>query len=65
MQFIARIHYTHANLWTSIGPCQLPVDVRFVEGKALVLRYNSPTAGPASGLMPGDVIVVILVDEIT
>ncbi len=62
MQFIARIHDTHANLWTSIssrppiGPCQLPVDVRFVEGKALVLRYNSPSAGPASGLMPGDVI---------
>jgi hypothetical protein len=62
MQFVARIHDTHANLWTSIGsrppigPCQLPVDVRFVEGKALVLRYNSPTAGPASGLMPGDVI---------
>ena len=62
MQFIARIHDTHANLWTSItwrppvGACQLPVDVRFVEGKALVLRYNSPTAGPASGLMPGDVI---------
>ena len=62
MRFIARIHDTHANLWTSIasrppiGPCQLPVDVRFVEGKALVLRYSSPTAGPASGLMPGDVI---------
>ena len=62
MQFIARIHDTHANLWTSIGsrppigPCQLPVDVRFVQGKALVLRYNSLTAGPASGLLPGDVI---------
>jgi len=62
MRFIARIHDTHANLWSSIasrppiGPCQLPVDVRFVEGKALVLRYNSPAAGPASGLMPGDII---------
>jgi hypothetical protein len=62
MQFIARIHDTHANLWNAvgsrppIGPCQLPVDVRFVEGKALVLRYNSPTAGPASDLLPGDVI---------
>ncbi|MCX6629420.1 MAG: S41 family peptidase, partial [Candidatus Solibacter sp.] len=62
MQFIARIHDTHANLWSSIasrppiGPCQLPVDVRFVEGKALVLRYNSSDAGPASGLLPGDVI---------
>jgi C-terminal processing protease CtpA/Prc len=62
IHFIARIHDTHANLWTAIGarppigPCQLPVDVRFVEAKALVVRYNSPTAGPASGLLPGDVI---------
>lgn len=62
MQFIARIHDTHANLWSSlavrppIGSCQLPVDVRFVEGQALVLRYNSAGAGPASGLLPGDII---------
>jgi hypothetical protein len=62
MKFIAKIHDTHANLWSSIaarppiGNCQLPVDVRFVEGSALVLRQTSITAGPASGLMPGDII---------
>lgn len=62
MRFIARINDTHANLWSSIaarppiGTCQLPVDVRFVEGRPIVLRYNSPTAGPASNLKPGDVI---------
>ncbi|HYL38608.1 MAG TPA: S41 family peptidase, partial [Bryobacteraceae bacterium] len=62
MKFIAEINDTHANLWSSlgvrppIGACQLPVDVRFVEGVPLVLRYNSATAAPASGLMPGDVI---------
>jgi C-terminal processing protease CtpA/Prc len=62
MKFIAKIHDTHANLWSSIaarppiGNCQLPVDVRFVEGSPLILRYTSATAGPASGLMPGDVI---------
>ena len=62
MKFIAKINDTHANLWSSlavrppIGSCQLPVDVRFVEGRPLVLRHISPTAGPASGLLPGDVI---------
>ncbi len=62
MKFIAKINDTHANLWTSIavrpptGSCQLPVDVRFIEGRPLVLRYISATAGPASGLLPGDLI---------
>jgi C-terminal processing protease CtpA/Prc len=62
IRFIARIHDTHANLWSSIaarppmGSCYLPVDVRFVEGNPVVLRYTSMTAGPTSGLMPGDVI---------
>lgn len=62
MRFIAKIHDTHANLWSSlaarppIGSCQLPVDVRFVEGRPLVVRHISATAGPASGLLPGDLI---------
>lgn len=62
MRFIAKIHDTHTNLWSSlaarppIGSCQLPVDVRFVEGRPLVLRHISATAGPASGLLPGDLI---------
>jgi C-terminal processing protease CtpA/Prc len=62
MKFIAKIHDTHSNLWSSlaarppIGSCQLPVDVRFVEGRPMVLRHISATAGPASGLLPGDLI---------
>jgi C-terminal processing protease CtpA/Prc len=62
IRFIAKINDTHANLWSSlaarppIGSCQLPVDVRLVEGRPIVLRYNSATAGPASGLMAGDLI---------
>jgi len=62
IRFIAKINDTHANLWTSIaarppiGACYLPVDVRFVEGSPVVLRYTSVTGGPASGLLPGDVI---------
>jgi C-terminal processing protease CtpA/Prc len=62
MKFIAKIHDTHANLWSSlavrppIGNCVLPVVVRFVEGSAVVSQDVSPAVGPASGLMPGDVI---------
>ena len=62
MRFIAKINDTHANLWSSlaarppIGSCQLPVDVRFVEGRPLVIRHISATAGPSSGLLPGDLI---------
>jgi hypothetical protein len=62
MRFIAKINDTHANLWSSIGVrppignCQLPVDVRFVEGRPLILRWISQTAGPASGLMQGAII---------
>jgi hypothetical protein len=49
MRFIAKINDTHANLWSSlasrppIGVCQLPVDVRFVEGRPIVLRDISIT----------------------
>jgi C-terminal processing protease CtpA/Prc len=32
------------------------VDLRFVEGKAFVLRNTELTGGPASGLLPGDLI---------
>jgi C-terminal processing protease CtpA/Prc len=62
IRFIAKIHDTHANLWSSIaarppiGTCYLPVDVRFVQGSPVILRYTSATGGPASGMMPGDVI---------
>lgn len=61
LRFIAAINDTHANLWSSIasrppiGPCQIPVDIRFVEGKPYVLRKISRTPLEA-GLEPGDVI---------
>jgi C-terminal processing protease CtpA/Prc len=62
IRFIAGIHDTHANLWSTLaarppyGTCYLPVDVRFVEGSAFVLRNTGISVGPASGLLPGDVI---------
>ena len=62
IRFIARIHDTHANLWSSLaarppyGTCYLPVDLRFVQGRAFVLRNTDLSGGPPSGLLPGDLI---------
>jgi C-terminal processing protease CtpA/Prc len=59
--FIAKINDTHANLWSSlaarppIGSCQLPVQVRFVQGCPVVTGYLS-AGGASSGLQIGDVI---------
>ena len=61
MALIARIHDTHANLWSSlsaqppVGECQLPATVRFVENKALATGVDASTAD-SSGLRTGDVI---------
>jgi len=62
MQLIARIHDTHANLWSDLGvrpprgEARLPVVTRFIEGKAVVTGYADSTLGPATGLRVGDVI---------
>src|SRR6185295_18290247 len=63
MRLIAGIHDTHANLWSSIssrppiGQCQLPVDVRFVEGRPIVIRQISSASGnDPAGLINGDII---------
>ncbi|MGA2185057.1 MAG: S41 family peptidase [Bryobacteraceae bacterium] len=63
MAFIALVHDTHANLWSSlavrppVGNCQLPVGVRFVENSAVVSGYSHGEGGPATGLKIGDVIL--------
>lgn len=63
MQLTARVHDTHANLWSRLalrpptGPAQLPVTLRFIEGRAVVAGYAHPELGPASGLRVGDVIL--------
>jgi hypothetical protein len=63
LRFITKINDTHANLWSSltarppVGACWLPVEVRFVEGLPLVIRHTSTAQGPASGLLPGDILV--------
>ncbi|HKR11327.1 MAG TPA: S41 family peptidase [Pyrinomonadaceae bacterium] len=61
MELIARVHDTHANLWSSLrvrpptGTCQLPVNVRFVEGRPVISGYSGK-AGETSGMKPGDII---------
>jgi hypothetical protein len=63
MAFTARVHDTHANLWSSlqvrppVGKCSLPVVVRFIEKSAVIAGYRQGDAGPASGLKQGDVIL--------
>lgn len=63
MALIARVHDTHANLWSSlsvrppVGEAQLPVAVRFVEGQAVVTQLVGSPA--PTGLQVGDVITAI------
>ncbi|MFN3790896.1 S41 family peptidase [Massilia sp.] len=62
LALVARIHDTHTNLWSSLhvrpprGQCQLPVRVRFVEGRATVSAYLGEDAAAATGLKTGDTI---------
>ena len=61
IETIAKVHDTHANLWSSLkvrpptGTCQLPVIVRFIEGRPVITGYGGQ-AGETSGMKPGDVI---------
>jgi C-terminal processing protease CtpA/Prc len=65
MALIADIHDTHANLWSSLslrppaGGCRLPIDVRFIDGRAVVTDNSSERAGSDSGLQRGDEITTI------
>lgn len=58
MALIARVHDTHANLWSSlevrppVGPCQWPLDMRFVEGRPVVIRDEA-------GFRRGDVVTTV------
>ncbi len=62
MALIARVHDTHANLWSSlnarppVGACRLPVNVRFVENRPVVTGFASAEAEKATGLKTGDII---------
>lgn len=59
MALIARVHDTHANLWSSmqvrppVGTCQVPVRLRFIGKRAVVSGYAD---GQTGALKSGDVI---------
>jgi C-terminal processing protease CtpA/Prc len=61
LKLIALVRDTHANLWSSlasrppVGACQMPVVVRFVEGKAVVTG-SAARDHATGGLSAGDVI---------
>jgi hypothetical protein len=69
MALIARVYDTHANLWSSIGVrpprggYQLPIAVRFVEGRALVTKQATAADGsgplPMGGLEVGDILLAL------
>ena len=66
LAIIARIHDTHANVYGSDkilaaykGILYAPVQVRFVEGQAVVTGYFHETLGPATGLQKGDVVLQV------
>ena len=65
LALISRLNDAHANLWSALdarpprGACQLPVRLRFVEGKAVVAGYADPEKGPATGLKVGDAILAL------
>jgi len=66
LALVARIHDTHANLWSAVdevrppvGKAGLPVTVRFVANQAVVAGYSNPRLGPATGLRVGDIVAAI------
>ena len=62
MEITARVNDTHANLWANLdlrpprGTFNLPVILRFIEGKAVVTGFSESILGPATGLGIGDII---------
>jgi len=65
MALIARVNDTHANLWSSmrvqppVGDSQLPITVRFIEGRATVTEVLMVGAEPMRELQMGDVLLAI------
>jgi C-terminal processing protease CtpA/Prc len=62
LQLIAKVKDGHSNLWSSlrsrppIGTCQIPVAIRFIEDKPVVMTANSIATDHEFPLKRGDVI---------
>ncbi|MGK6352246.1 S41 family peptidase [Parapedobacter sp. DT-150] len=66
LELIGRVHDTHANVWGNnpllnrfFGEKHAPVEVQFVEERAVVTGYRHEEWGRATGLEVGDVITAI------
>jgi C-terminal processing protease CtpA/Prc len=65
MAMIAKAHDGHANLWSAlnarppVGPCRIPVDVRFIENLPIVSALTSSISDKAAQLKIGDVITAL------
>ena len=61
-QLIAKANDTHANLWSSldarppVGKCALPVDIRFIDGQAVVTGFSNKETTADFPLHVGDII---------
>ena len=61
-ELVATANDTHANLWSSldarppVGKCSLPIEVRFIDGQAVVTGLKDDKVAAASALHIGDVI---------
>lgn len=62
MALIAKVHDTHANLWSSldvrppVGDCHLPVRLRFVQNQAVVTAYMDGVQASSSPIRIGDIV---------
>ncbi len=66
LQLIGRIHDTHANIWGRnraltdyFGSNYAPLEITFVENKALVTNYHNDKWGKETGLQVGDMITSV------
>ncbi len=66
LALIAKIHDTHANIWSYDavlenyrGHYYAPLEITFVENKAVVTDYLHKELGPQTGIQKGDIIISI------
>lgn len=66
LELIGRINDTHANIWSRDshlvswkGELSVPVQIKFIENKAVVTGYYDQELGEKTTLKPGDVITAV------
>ena len=66
LELIARVHDTHANIWGNDnalnkewGLNYAPIELAFIEDKAVVIGYFNDKSGKETGLQVGDIIETV------